>query len=504
MNDGDAVDVLVCGAGAAGLTLALELARRGVRFRLVEKLEAPFHGSRGKGLQPRTLEIFEDLGILDRVAAIGAPYPPLRTWHADGSAEDTPTVEACAATPAEPYGTPLMLPQYLTEDLLRERLLELGHAPAYGTALTGLVQDDAGVTATLSSAAGVHALRVRYLVGTDGGRSPVRHMLGIDFPGKTLGVRALVADVRLTGLGRDAWHRFNEGSMAQQVAVCPLAGTDLFQVQAPVPLDGDVDLSAAGLEAMIAARTGRAGVHVHTVRWASVYTMNARLAGRYRVGRVCLAGDAAHIHPPTGGQGLNTSIQDSYNLGWKVAAVLQAQTIRCSTATKKSGGPSLPRCWVCPHACSMPPSAATCGAGAKCASSTSVTRERRLRWTHPRMSGAYAQGNVRPTPSCAGPPAKHCACSICSRGRIGRCSAIRWRARPCGRGGIPGCTSTPSVSMAMRWTTAAISWMPTVSHPGIWCWCAPTAISAPYCPPPPPPERWQPTWRRWAWLLDAG
>jgi len=322
MNDGDAVDVLVCGAGAAGLTLALELARRGVRFRLVEKLDAPFHGSRGKGLQPRTLEIFDDLGILDRVAAIGAPYPPLRTWHADGSAEDTPTVEACAATPAEPYGTPLMLPQFLTEDLLRERLLELGHAPAYGTALTGLVQDDAGVTATLSSAAGVHTLRVRYLVGTDGGRSPVRHMLGIDFPGKTLGVRALVADVRLTGLGRDAWHRFNERSMAQQVAVCPLAGTDLFQVQAPVPLEGDVDLSAAGLEAMLARRSGRGGIHIHEVRWASAYGMHARLAERYRAGRVFLAGDAAHIHPPTGGQGLNTSIQDAYNLGWKLAAAL--------------------------------------------------------------------------------------------------------------------------------------------------------------------------------------
>jgi hypothetical protein len=126
--------------------------------------------------------------------------------------------------------------------------------------------------------------------------------------------------VVLEGFGRDAWHRF--GSQREQVLICPLAGTDLFQVQAPVPLEGDVDLSADGLAAMIAARTGRRDIAVQSVAWASAYSMNARLADRYRDGRVFLAGDAAHIHPPTGGQGLNTSVQDAYNLGWKLAAVL--------------------------------------------------------------------------------------------------------------------------------------------------------------------------------------
>ncbi|MFS2021473.1 FAD-dependent monooxygenase, partial [Massilia sp. CT11-108] len=165
-------------------------------------------------------------------------------------------------------------------------------------------------------------LRARYVVGTDGGRSTVRHLLGIGFPGKTLGVRALVADVALTGLARDAWHRFNGDDMARRLEVCPLAGTDLFQVQAPVPPEGDVDLSAQALDALVRDRTGRDDVHVASVSWASAYTMNARLADRYRVGRVFLAGDAAHTHPPTGGQGLNTSVQDAYNLGWKLAAVL--------------------------------------------------------------------------------------------------------------------------------------------------------------------------------------
>jgi hypothetical protein len=163
---------------------------------------------------------------------------------------------------------------------------------------------------------------VRWLIGADGGRSFVRHALDIGFPGKTLGVRAVVADVALSGLDRDAWHWFAEGDMERQISFCPLAGTDLFQIQGPIPLEGDLDLSAEGLNALIAQRTGRDDIRVRSMAWASAYTMNARLADRYRAGRVFLVGDAAHIHPPTGGQGLNTSVQDAYNLGWKLAAVL--------------------------------------------------------------------------------------------------------------------------------------------------------------------------------------
>ncbi len=315
------MDVLICGAGAAGLTLALDLARRGVPFRLVERQEAPFHGSRGKGIQPRTLEVFEDLGIVDRAVALGGPYPPQRVHAADGSHEQVPVAAAQPATQAEPYGTPLMLPQYLTERVMRERLLELGHRVESGVALTGLEQDPDGVTVALAGRDGETRVRARWVVGTDGGRSTVRHLLGIGFPGKTMPVRALVADVALTGLDRDAWHRFNGDDMARRLEVCPLAGTDLFQIQAPVPLEGDVDLSAQALDALVKERTGRRDVRVDGVSWASAYMMNARLADRYRVGRVFLAGDAAHIHPPTGGQGLNTSVQDAYNLGWKLAAV---------------------------------------------------------------------------------------------------------------------------------------------------------------------------------------
>jgi 2-polyprenyl-6-methoxyphenol hydroxylase-like FAD-dependent oxidoreductase len=311
-----ATDVLICGAGAAGLTLAVELARRGVDFRLIDASPQPFHGSRGKGVQPRTLEVFEDLGIVDRMVAAGGPYPPQRV-HRDDGYEDSPFMEISDPTPREPYRVPLMLPQHKTEAILRERLAEIGHRPFYDQALEGFTQDDEGVTALVK---GVR-LRVRYLIGCDGGRSTVRQALGVGFPGETLGVRALVADLDLEGLTRDAWHRWNDGK-PEGMSLCPLMGTDQFQLQARIPGDGEVDLSAKGLEAMIANRSGRNDLKVHAVSWASAYSMNARLADRYRVGRVLLAGDAAHTHPPTGGQGLNTSVQDSYNLGWKLAAAL--------------------------------------------------------------------------------------------------------------------------------------------------------------------------------------
>ncbi|GAB1577201.1 FAD-dependent oxidoreductase [Bordetella petrii] len=315
------VDVLICGAGTAGLTLAIELARRGVRFALVEKLPSPFPGSRGKGIQPRTQEVFEDLGILDRAMAAGGIYPKVRKYSADGCHVDQEVTTVAAPTPAEPYSLPLMVPQFKTEAIMRERLLELGHAPEYGVELIGMEVGAGGIEAVLATPEGEQWLHTRYLVGADGGRSLVRRTLGIGFQGRTLGVRAIVADVVLEGLSRDVWHQF-DGNGAGPLAICPLAGTDLFQIQAPVPLEGDINLSAAALTERVALHTARADVTVHSVAWSSTYTMNARLADRYRDGPVFLVGDAAHVHPPTGGQGLNTSVQDAYNLGWKLAAVL--------------------------------------------------------------------------------------------------------------------------------------------------------------------------------------
>ncbi|MER6582660.1 FAD-dependent monooxygenase, partial [Nonomuraea sp. NPDC001023] len=313
------LEVLVCGSGAAGLTLAIDLARRNIAFRLIDKAPHPFAGSRGKGIQPRTEEVFEDLAVIDRIVASGGEYPPLRTYTPDGPVDKHAGIPP-EPTPAEPYQIPLLVPQFLTERRLRERLAELGHAPEYGCELVGFEQDPDGVTARIATPGGERTVRAAYLVGADGGSSFVRKALGIEFRGKSLGVRALVADVRADGASSRVWHRWGDEQPERSVSLCPLHGTDLFQYMAPVPLDMDVDLSAEGLTALLHERGGQDGVVIREVSWASVFTMQARLADAYRCGRVLLAGDAAHCHPPTGGQGLNTSIQDAYNLGWKLAA----------------------------------------------------------------------------------------------------------------------------------------------------------------------------------------
>ena len=138
-------DVLICGAGAAGLTLAIDLARRGISFRLIEKMDDAFRGSRGKGLQPRTLEIFEDLGIVDRIVAAGGPYPPQREYAQDGAVTEAAVAEAEQPRTDEPYRTPLMIPQFLTEGVMRDRLAELGHRVEFGCELIAFTQDDDGV-----------------------------------------------------------------------------------------------------------------------------------------------------------------------------------------------------------------------------------------------------------------------------------------------------------------------------------------------------------------------
>ncbi|MEU3606098.1 FAD-dependent monooxygenase [Streptomyces sp. NPDC035033] len=316
-------DVVITGAGPTGLVLALDLARRGVRALLLERAGGLFPGSRGKGLQPRSQEVLDDLGVLPGVLAAGGPYPRMLAWEGAERRGEWEMIERSEPTEQVPYANTLLIPQSRTQELLHARLTELGGGVRFGAGLTGLRQDGDGVSAELSTG---ETVRSAFLVGADGGRSTVRRALGIGMTGETVDPRPmLVADVRIAPgavTDRDHWHvwRTPDGG----VALCPLPGGDgLFQLAATFEdAAAAVDTTPEGVRALLAARTPLAAGEVTDVPWASDYRVRAALADRFRDGRVFLAGDAAHVHSPAGGQGLNTGVQDAYNLGWKLAQVL--------------------------------------------------------------------------------------------------------------------------------------------------------------------------------------
>jgi 2-polyprenyl-6-methoxyphenol hydroxylase-like FAD-dependent oxidoreductase len=309
--------VLIVGAGPTGLTLAIELARRKVPYRIVERSTRPFDGSRGKGLQPRTQEVLNDLGVLARFQRFGSDYPALLVHRPDGHDMEWRMDELHEPTPAVPWPNVLMIPQWRTGELLAERLGELGGRVEWGVEVTGLAQDEHGVHVTTGNG---ETITARYVVGADGGRSTIRHAIGVGFEGETFETqRMLIADVRLSGLDRGHWHMWPGAEPNSfRLGLCPLPGTEDFQLTAPL-LDDDAPTPT--LDSLRALVDGVVpGVTITHVGWTSLFRANMRMVDRYRIGNVFLAGDAAHVHSPAGGQGLNTGIQDAYNLGWKLAA----------------------------------------------------------------------------------------------------------------------------------------------------------------------------------------
>ncbi|MFF4685870.1 FAD-dependent monooxygenase [Streptomyces sp. NPDC001307] len=314
------MDVLIVGAGPTGLTLGIDLARRGVDALVVERAEGLFPGSRGKGLQPRTLEVFDDLGVLDAIRAAGGPYPTRMIWKDGERVGERPMFENIEADEGTPYAEPWMVAQWRTQEILHARLVQLGGRVGFGREVTGLEQDAEGVTVRFADGT---TARAGYVVAADGGRSVVRRAVGAGMTGETVDPAPfLVADVRLTGLDRDSWHTFPKDD-GTALGLCPLAGTEDFQLQARLPEGTAPDPALDGIRKLVVAYTHLSAEDVTDLRWSSDFRPRAALADRFRVGRVFLAGDAAHIHSPAGGQGLNTSVQDAYNLGWKLGAVLR-------------------------------------------------------------------------------------------------------------------------------------------------------------------------------------
>ncbi len=312
---GTQAPVIVAGAGPTGLTLATELRRGGVDVLLLEqRAHRAQNGSRAAGMQPRTIEMLDQRGLVDRFLAAG---PPADLGNFAGIVLDYSTLPS-----RFPYALNIM--QAETEQVLEDIATELGAPVHWSTTVTGFRQDATGVDVIVDTPEGTATLRGSYLVACDGGRSTIRKLAGVGFPGTDATMACLTGEVELddpperplflqrrergsvTAIQfRPGWHR---------VVTC--------EPQRAADPDGPVTL-----EEMRASLLRVAGTDfgMHSPRWLSHFNDAARQADRYRIGRMLLAGDAAHIHLPAGGQGMNMGMQDAFNLGWKLAAVVRGE-----------------------------------------------------------------------------------------------------------------------------------------------------------------------------------
>lgn len=316
------IDVLIVGAGPVGTVLAVDLARRGLDVRIIDKASASFPGSRAKGVQPRTLEVFQDLGVVEDILRAGSDYP-LLGLHLGPLTLPWRMMAHQKRTADVPFPNTLLIPQFRTDKILQTRLAALGGRVEHGRQFLDLTQDASSVTARVSGPGEqIETITARYLVGADGGASPVRHGQGIDFIGSTHEEdRMVIVDAVTSGLSRERWHVW-PGKSGQFVAACPLPHSDLFQWMIRLAPDETPPADLAAINQRIQKRISKPAVVLRDARWTSVFRPNIRLAKTYRQGRVFLAGDAAHAHTPAGAQGLNTGVQDAYNLGWKLGQVL--------------------------------------------------------------------------------------------------------------------------------------------------------------------------------------
>jgi 3-(3-hydroxy-phenyl)propionate hydroxylase len=306
-------DVVIAGGGPTGMTLAGELALAGIDVLIVERRETPeLAGSRAGGLQSRTLEMLDQRGIADRFVAEGQPAQVHGFAGAKLDISDFPT--------RFPFG--LGLWQAATERILLGWIEELSVPILRGRAVTGFTEDDAGIAAALDNG---DVLRARYLVGCDGGRSAVRKAAGIDFPGWDATVTHLLAEVEFDnqpelgtrsgtiGIGRIDYKIVDGKIVYAESGPARVMLPDERPDRSSEPTLDDI---RAGLVTQYGEDFG-----LRSARWITSFSDAARQAASYRKGRVLLAGDAAHVHYPVGGHGLNLGVQDAMNLGWKLARV---------------------------------------------------------------------------------------------------------------------------------------------------------------------------------------
>ncbi|MER7949235.1 FAD-dependent monooxygenase [Streptomyces sp. NPDC096079] len=310
-------DVLVIGAGPTGLLLAGDLATAGVAVTLVERRPAGLGNlTRAFGVHARTLEQLDARGLADELLTTGTTLATARLFgRLDLDLARLPTR----------FPHLLVTPQYEVERLLERRAVTAGVTFRYETELTGLHQDAEGVTAELTGPDGTPlALRARYLVGTDGVRSAVRTALGLPFPGHAVIRSIVLADVRLAEEPADSFSV--KGSDDSFAFLAPF-GDGWYRVMGWSRTRQVADSEPVDLEEVreIARRALGTDHGMHDARWISRFHSDERQAPAYRVGRAFLAGDAAHVHSPAGGQGMNTGLQDAANLSWKLTATLRGE-----------------------------------------------------------------------------------------------------------------------------------------------------------------------------------
>jgi 2-polyprenyl-6-methoxyphenol hydroxylase-like FAD-dependent oxidoreductase len=305
-------DVIISGGGPTGMMLASELRLHGVDVLVFEKDAEPSKAVRSLGLHPRSIEIMDQRGLLNRFLALGQQYPG-GVGRFAGIEKPLPVNLDTA------HAYILGIPQPVTDRLLAERAVELGAQIRRDCEVTGLEQDDDGVSVGLADGT---RLRSSWLVGCDGGRSLVRRQLGIGFPGDPATNEWIHSEMEVTTPPDELAEVVDEVRKTHRGFGVGPAGNGLYRAVVPAATVAEDRAVPPTLEELRAQLRAYAGTDfgVHTPRWITRFTDATRLAEQYRAGRVFLAGDAAHVHPPLGGQGLNLGIQDSFNLGWKLAA----------------------------------------------------------------------------------------------------------------------------------------------------------------------------------------
>jgi 2-polyprenyl-6-methoxyphenol hydroxylase-like FAD-dependent oxidoreductase len=301
---------------------ALQLVRHGVSVRLIDRLLRPAVTSRALGVQARTLEIYAELGLAEPALALGQRATAANLWSAGRQAARVPLGDIGQGLSAFPFM--LVLSQDENERLLRETLAGYGVEVAWGVELLGLAQHDSGVEASVRDATGgVRAWRANWVLGCDGARSQVREACGIAFPGAPYEQVFFLADTIATGPMRAGELNvfLRPGGFHM---LFPLRGPDRWRVIGilPATLREHAALGFDDVVPHVRAEVG-AELEFHACHWFSTYRIHHRVASRFRAGRCFLLGDAAHVHSPVGAQGMNTGLQDAYNLAWKLAWVMQ-------------------------------------------------------------------------------------------------------------------------------------------------------------------------------------